>query len=268
MKSRKIAVCLSGQPRLWKIALPSLIHYFNSDIHEVHFFGHAWDENSWKTLVKNEKDSIVEKLDIEKLEREIRESVPLDGLIIEKQWYPPKDVDWRTWTPMFKSAALSNYLKCKYEIENNMTFDIVVKTRWDVVYDPRFKFEFFVNDFFNSNVLYCNLVNDFSWEFRLPAIDDVMYFGSSRVMNILSGMYLPYVGEGVANRWRADDNNPIFLFVGGGVLLHKWATLHNIGLVEPHNFLTPIVLRKTLDDLRWPKDYAMMEHNFKNFSAV
>lgn len=264
---RKIAVCFSGQPRQWRVGLPSIFRYYKSDENEYRFFGHAWDENSWKTIICSERDTIHERIDKDKLEKDLRAALPFEYLLVENQLKPSGD-DWKTWIPMLRSAAISNHLKTKYEIENDMTFDVVVKTRWDVVYNPYHRLDFFVNSFFNPNVLYCNLMYDFHKEFRLPAIDDVMYFGSSRVMNLLSNMYLPYVNSGVEKRWGDDHNNLTHLFVGCGVLLYKWATLHNIGFHEPTNFVTPVVLRKTLEDLRWPDDYEAMRQKFMSFEAV
>ena len=267
MKPLKIAVCISGQSRTWKSAVPGTLHHFSSNTHEYQFFGHTWNENSWKTLFSGYHDYLHERLDPAKLEREMREAIPLRALKIDPQASCVVNGQYFTWAPMLKSAMLANNMKTQFEIKNDMMFDVVVRTRWDALYDPRVKFENFIPLHFHPNALYCMSSADFVHEYRLPAVDDIMYFGSSTAMNIVDSIYHYYVNNqlnlmiGNGHPAKAYDN------VGVGVLLYKWATHRNL-LLSTGRFRTPGVIRKNSEHLLWPADYEKLKHSYIHFEAV
>ena len=43
----KIAVCLSGQPRVIEYAIPSILNFFSGE-YEFDFFCHSWNYNTYK----------------------------------------------------------------------------------------------------------------------------------------------------------------------------------------------------------------------------
>lgn len=255
--SLKVAVCISGQSRAWKSCVKSFKNHFASD-YDVKFFGHTWDENSWKTVVDGKKNIIKEKLDKQALSSEITQAFGLENVLVDKQL----SGDGFFWGPPLKSAMIANHLKCKYEVENGFIFDVVVKTRWDLFYDPSYTFEKLVTPAFNPTVLYCHPQTNFPREFRLPAVDDIMYFGSSRVMDIMSNLYAAYKSGSFFGGSKEDQNNRRYCYVGCNALLHKWATMHNIQmLVPPCNVrsILPLlhhpIVRKESEHLQNPEDY-------------
>ena len=267
MKQLKIAVCLSGQSRTWKAALAGTLHHFSSDKHEYHFFGHTWNENSWKVLFCGQRDYLHERIDPIKLDREIREAIPIKALKVDPQASYVVNDDYFQWGPMLKSAMLANYMKTQHEIKNDMLFDVVVRTRWDALYDPQLKFDRFLPQHLCPNALYCMSSADFVYEYRLPDIVDTMYFGSSTTMNMVDSIYHYYVNNKLNPLFGNGQRTPVYDRVGPGVLLYKWATHKNL-LLQTGHFRTPGVIRKDSEHLLWPRDYEKMRHSYIHFEAV
>lgn len=270
MKRFNVAVCLSGQPRTWRGALPSILHHFQpTDRCQFTFFGHAWAENSWKTLYSNQqKDYLFERLGAEALEAELKTNLQLAALLVQPQAENTVNGRYLTWGPMLKSAMICNFLKTRHEIVNDVTFDLVVKTRWDSLYEPNSKFEDGLPLRLHPNALYCETSADFTREFRLPAIDDISYFGSSQTMDVVDSLYHYLANDQLIAQLSGGENRvAAYDLVGPGVLLHKWASLRNI-LLHTGNFKTPDIVRKGAEEFSWPEQWAEARELYLNFEAV
>jgi hypothetical protein len=232
LRNCKIAVCLSGQSRTFKHCAASLKRFYstiNDNNNEYYFFGHTWGSNDYK--VKMDDGSIKiqsEKLFIPNLKKSLIELFEFSGLKISEDLnipVPKHCLGPHVWGHLFYSAMMANYLKQKYEIENNMMFDLVIKSRFDLCYRP--------NDFFENYFLgpleektlysYYGLMRP---EGLLPTPDDVHYYGSSHTMDLVDGMY-NNLHTGALDKILSinSDNLPK---IGPGILMYKWMTIKNI----------------------------------------
>lgn len=266
-----IAVCISTQSRTWATGVPSLLSFFSSPIHKYHFLGHTWDKNSWKPGYHREYT--IEQLNIDELRQSMLSKIPFTALRIDEQHDRPytmahNDETFYTWLPMLKSFMLSNNLKTQYEIENDMTFDLVVHTRWDLAYHPGTKFDNFIPREIVPDELYCYR-SYFPAEYRMPFIDDIIYFGSSRTLDIIDSFYHYYSTNKFFEMTSVSQYNNAFYHVGVGVLLYKWATLKNIKFnelkTERLEGLYPAVIRQPVAGAQWPEEHDKIVHAYRTY---
>lgn len=269
MKPLKIAVCLSGQSRNWQIALPYLRNFFDTNTHEIFYFGHSWDRNDWKKPghVTNWQHPVREQVDPIKLYAELSDAIEFKTLKIDKQIDPENKYLYdryrflTTWVGMFKSAAMAMHFKDQYEIENDMQFDLVFKTRFDLAYDPNSKVDYFVPNVIHPDGIYVERGN-FNGEFRLATINDIAYFGSSRAMSIVDSFYFYYNSGKFLEMMKYTDQNRAYDLVGPNVLLHKWITLKNIKMLDaphPNHILRPIPIRQFVLDTDFPHKFETIK---------
>jgi hypothetical protein len=203
----KIALCLSGQPRnaietSFRIK-KSIIENNNVDV-----FLHAWyDPNNlnfdkrcpghWHRFVESDIDKKL--LDIyqpkvykfEKPKHWANSKIKVSENNIKRFFdYGLKDPDGlETFEKYIVNICHSqwysnlrvNFLKEEYAIENKISYDLVIKLRYDV--SPNIKINF-NNGQFNDSVLYYQQLNQ-----PLNMVSDWFAMGSNKVMNIWSSLY-------------------------------------------------------------------------------
>lgn len=139
---KKMAICISGQPRTWRKCVDSWKQLAQGDV-EVDYFFHMWDYNTipslWQheldykgnfedqIITDQEKNDILEYLNPKAYKFESRKSV--------QYWNCDIDPKFRfgSWCP---EQNYSNYcvaaLKREYEILNDVVYDIAIKIRADL----------------------------------------------------------------------------------------------------------------------------------------
>jgi hypothetical protein len=150
-------------------------------------------------------------------------------------------------------------LKRKYEIENNIVYDMVVKSRLDLNFPQEG-----VNRYgapiskFYPHVLrpltaYASSPTPtrFPTEFNQSCFDDVFFYSDSPTMDLLSNIYFWYIDimdKGLAQKQRKEFvDNPEYYY-GPGTLLYKYLTNWNIHPYADH--ATPYyVVRKVAHDM-------------------
>ncbi len=259
MKRYKIGVCFSGEPRTWKHCYKSALNFFKSDYHEYVFFAHTWDSSYfYKDHRINPEKNYHESYDTDNLADELYAAYNFKSVLVEsKNIFKYDDFTQielpdnhfnlclqgqsgnllkpHNWDQMSYSIMRANELKTEYELNNYMTFDIVVKTRFDLCYDPAKTFDDIIKQYHPilPTSLYCN-THYFSNEFFQVNVDDVFYFGSSSVMNIVDGFYR-YFGKGAF--WKMIESSfydPAFKLGGYNINLYKWLTIKNILIKHFH----------------------------------
>lgn len=258
-KNCKVAVCLSGESRTFKECAQSIKSYFtnyNPFGNEYYFFGHTWDTNNYKLWSSLEKSSQLEpeKLDKEKLSTDLNSLFDFKKLEIEDQF-----ITTNICLSTLYSRMKANYLKQRYEVENNMMFDLVIKTRFDLCYEPTRIFE---NSFFGlieEKTLYSRY-GFMRAEFYLPNPDEVFYFGSSLTMDIIEDFYNSFSTGGfdVINRTGSLTNN-VWQKVGPGALIHRWASLRNVLVRQPEKQIPYAIVRKHTAHLNPVDDFAQIK---------
>ncbi len=232
MKSFKIAVCLSGQARHWRVAAENIKNFFNySSRHHFHFnapietdyFIHTWDTNTWRypktshgvyeNIKHNDIDDIIKTFNPKYIEQE---EFDQNKYIL-------------AWDPMFYSFWKSLMYKRNYELENNINYDAVVKARLDVIYNPNQKIKFEeikpgINGLTPGICYTSQQISKFSYEFNYNNFDDVIFYGDSKTMDIVSDLYHTYkVKHSPQKRFDVGKslNTDSSLYYGPGCLLYE-----------------------------------------------
>lgn len=194
MKTSKIAVCLSGQSRVWNYAKENIMRFYNID-HiglnpaEVDFFIHTWDINSYRdhtigTLYYSEW---------------WEEAADTNGIV---EYFKPKGCEiesynqykinrnnvWNfnitAWEPMYHSFKKSINLKRNYELANNFEYDLVIKSRFDCMFNPKTPFEAFMPA--SMKAYSSRRIGRLVYEFNHPNFDEATFFGESKTIDLLS----------------------------------------------------------------------------------
>ncbi len=144
-KAVKIAICLNGQPRTWRICHSNWFQNFVGD-HEFDIFFHFWDYNTYPTLLltvpggPNKLEDVTvtdqekqEILDTLKPKNYVFDSRKLSKLSPDsyKNNYVSNPLGW--WCrSQFYSLQYAARLKRQYEIEQNFEYDFVLRWRTDI----------------------------------------------------------------------------------------------------------------------------------------
>lgn len=158
------------------------------------------------------------------------------------------------WSYLSYTKMRANALKTKYELENEMQFDVVVSARYDVCYPPGSKFDHLLQ--YHGVLLPIAVYGETNYypnEFFLPHINELLYFGNSRVMNIVDEFYRYYSSGKFWEMTNEQFNDCSLKFCGYGPNLYRWLTIKNVLMVS--KFHPYGVFRKTAEHLKWPQDW-------------
>ena len=166
----KIAVCLSGQLRQWEIAKENQKWFWSTSGHEVDYFIHTWSysgdragvthEYEWRDISKEEYKDICDYYEVK------------DGIYdtTPQEWFYDND----HWSALFYSLSQSVMLKRKYEIENNFEYDVVIKSRPDIVFNPSKRKTCHLEHDCFDNMLWTTHGGEMGHEFGMFNIDDMI----------------------------------------------------------------------------------------------
>lgn len=246
----RIAVCLSGQPRTIKYCIKSLSSYFEG----ADFFCHIWDTNTYK--VKNNETLT---LNFESCNRhEILQSLLLlhpKRYLIESESILNAQRRF-LYDHMFYSKMQSINMKTQYEIDNDFRYDWVVKARYDLIFPSSKKF--MVNNFisnFNPNydLFTSHTGRMFMNEYNHINISDVMYYGNSTTMDIMSNLYWHIQQESLHCNINDVHN------LGPGAWISDFIATNNLRFYEDFENLQDVIYRYEAIPLDPEKDFTKIE---------
>lgn len=216
MRHGKVAICLSGLIRTGVLAHQSFELFFK-DLNADVFF-HTWEDNSSK---------ISKVLDLYK---------PKKFLVTPKF---PKDPSTNSdgmgsWGNMLYSMMIANEMKKSYEIENNFRYDLVIKSRFDLVFpnnrifpkfsiDPRTIYSSGGSTGFNHT------------DYESHSISDIIFWGDSESMDIATNVFMYYKYKAlVANEKILSGSkiDPIDYYFSAGNLIYSRVIKQNIAVVK------------------------------------
>lgn len=171
----KIALCLSGQPRSFRIAYNYLLKNL-LDFYQVDIFIHSWN-SEFDEEVKQTYKPIVYKFEKQKFTKEHDEAYGKYFDPVAHIYWPPRNA-----LSGFYSVYECNRLKCEYERDFDFRYDWVIKSRFDYVLNRTFAFHEL-----NSDKLHMP-----NREKSSPC--DQFAIASSSLMNIYCSTYL-YIDE-------------------------------------------------------------------------
>jgi len=246
----KIAVCMSGQLRQWEIAKENQKWFWETSGVEIDYFIHTWDYSGDREGVSQPYIT----RDVSRKE--------FDKLV---DWYKPKGCmfDDRKqdffyandhWSSLFYSMSHSMMLKRQYEIDNDFEYDLVIKTRPDVVFDPRYHFTW---EPLEDNILFATQGGLMESEFHMFNTNDMVFYGKSYTMDLVIPMYF--------YRQKMLDQRNLFkdkLFTGSmgpGVLMQEYFRDYGITTqsIQPNRS----TFIETLVKLGCPQELNLMDHN-------
>jgi hypothetical protein len=226
---KRVAVCFSGQLRDWQFATKNILNYFYTsgmpDV-SVDYFIHTWDINTWRVSKENHNACTTTRhKDIKRIVKAYKPAAYHMSAYDSGRWP-------RAWDPLFYSFEYSMLLKRQYELENNFVYDIVIKARPDTVYDPANHFPFY-HGILDGSCYTTTNINMFPREFNMQCFDDVMFFGDSKTMDVMSGLYKYYNLKNKNSYILEKSQTPPIdidtnIYLGPGTLLYQYAVTHNI----------------------------------------
>lgn len=250
----KIAVCISGQPRTWFTAKENIFTYLDLKGHEVDFFIHTWNQNTFRESSNIESERTY--VDVDKNE-----------FIEMRKYFKPKlmTVEEYTsenfisiWSSLFYSFMKSIWLKRKYELDNDFEYDIVIKTRFDVNFYMEGYNElnrplnkFYIHPLVPLVGYTANTsIPKFDTEFYSNTFDDVFFYADSKTMDIISNIYFWF--KDIVNKSCEEISKHEFItnrefFMGPGTLLYSYLSKW---LIHPHGrvYVPYYIVRKDSQD--------------------
>lgn len=222
---KNIAVCISGEHRTFDLLSTGIKQFFNLPDANIKYFGHVWNSNSYKMVPHTPETMIFEEAPVSTVLTEMKKCYDFEKLEVEEKFNNIID-----WDHLFYSEAKSNLFKKQYELKHNMTFDVVVKCRTDLVFQPNLTFDYILNENnFQEKTIYSGVNIITKSEGYLPNVDDVFYYGSSYTMDMLqSNMF--FVNRDFTNtitKYKYFDAS-IVKKLGPGVRQWQWLSQNNI----------------------------------------
>lgn len=157
----KIAFCFSGQPRDVKNTVETIKKNW-SKYHEVDFYYHSWWGNKNVPFRNDAPSDIYSENIFNYIDNVLN---PIDKIIEKPIFFKNRYKDsthWPCYHPvfnlnpdqniqsMFYSMKKCNELKKAYEVENNFTYDAVVKCRFDYVFTKEYDLKEFDLNFLHT----------------------------------------------------------------------------------------------------------------------
>jgi hypothetical protein len=198
---KRIAVCFSGQARTWRTAKDNILKYFDLSEQDcqVDFFIHTWDNNQYRG-----KDDVVwhcrPNQAVKATEKEELEKA-FNPKKIELEHYV--ESEYKTlWEALLYSFMKSIWLKKQYEVENDFTYDLVVRARLDINYPQEgvcntgLRLDKFAIHPVQHLTAYSTspTIHRFPQEFNYPNFDDVFFYSNSPTMDIVANCCRWYRG--------------------------------------------------------------------------
>jgi hypothetical protein len=223
----KIAVCLSGQPRTWEKCYHTWFKLFDKikqvwDVETIDIFCHLWNYNSSPNgLLQKEglfpEQASTQQIPEEEIQRLLNTLNPISFLmedeIVNKSRSEfiirqnEKHIDRYGKTPLhwcasqFYSVMNAAYLKKTHELDNNISYDICIKLRFDMFFEDKEIDDFIYYDLHRPelNTVYsCHTGKDPSF-FPFYRMGDTFWYADSVTFNRISEYYrwLPILGSKV-----------------------------------------------------------------------
>lgn len=195
---RRVAVCLSGQPRTYREVARNIREVFEAPGVQVDYYIHAWLEDSSVNI-----KLLTRRFNREELQQSFEELYSPKGLLLE-HWEDIPGLSDFYWAP--KTYSMSKALELCYS--SGIDYDIVVWTRLDmyraenitgdVDYVPN-KFDYgrafpLIDDSKREHIVYTTtpLERGF-WCKNVPIIQDREFWGRPKEMRVFLEMYEWYM---------------------------------------------------------------------------
>ena len=267
----RIAVCLSGQLRNWELAYHNqMIHWIHGE-HDVDYFTHTWNYSGDRTHISH--DYVYRDIDDNEYDRFIQIYKPKKSILESKKQEFFYDNDH--WSSLFYSFSKSILLKREYELENNFEYDIVVKSRPDVIFNPfakptwpwaltpnKHELDFF-KETYSDNKLFTTHTGSMPHEFDMFNINDCVFLSNSYTMDLMMNIY--FYRQQKINKNIPNYKN--YAIMGPGVLMNEYCHDYGITPMVGLDFLETLIKDgcPTDLDLLTQDGYQSMNRYFRDW---
>lgn len=254
----RIAVCLSGQLRGWEIGWNNQKWFWSTAFEnkaQVDYFAHTWTYSTDRAGVTQPyvtRDVSVE--EFRKFASLFATKKSLLDATPQKTFYSNDH-----WTGLFYSFVKSLLLKREYERKHNFEYDVVIKSRPDVVFNPDLLCT--LPHILEDSVIYTTHGGSMSMEFNMQNFNDCVFLSNSYTMDMLINT-MHYRQQKI----RVPEENVHTL--GPGVLMHEY--FRDYGITPRFNGLdwNEVLLKLGCPDdidLFNSKDFSKMEKYFREW---
>ena len=226
MTKKKVAVCFSGQLRTWEKCLDNALSFFEGDNeHEYDFFYHSWDQSEPRIKYDNFQIAPVV------LDRDVFDK--LNGFLKPKKFEissplspggngSPYSLNNR-WVHLFYSLRKSIEQKELYEQETGVKYDLLVKTRFDIVFRPGTKFNVLshLNDY---GFVYFSHFDRPDFENFNVNLRDIFFFGDNVTITTLahqSYLYSLKISRLKVFKDQFNEQDELERAIGPGVIMNR-----------------------------------------------
>lgn len=252
----RIAVCISGQMRTWKTAAKNQMWFWNTSGQDVDYFIHTWDYSQDRTGAQQEY-----------IERHISEDEYNEYIDTYKpvmhsiDSYRQEDMYGNDhWLSLFYSYVKCLLMKKEYEEKNQFEYDVVIKSRPDLVFNPKVTLRW---PPLKNNQIHTTHGGPMPMEFNMQNFNDIVFLGNSYTMDLTMNIfnYRKYFIHPDSNNIK--NIHPL----GPGTLLNEY--FKDFGLTPFYDlpfFETIVKMGHPEDvDLFDKEDFNRMEHYFRQW---
>ena len=248
----RIAVCLSGQLRNWKLGVSNQEWFWrrcNVEEAQVDYFVHTWTYSYDRTGISQPYER--REVPREEYEEFLDSYNVVKGIFDDKEHTSFYNNDH--WMGLFYSFSKSLELKKEYELENGFKYDVVIKSRPDAVFNPH-------NTFFlphlQDGIIFTTHGGVMAMEFDMYNVNDCVFLGNSHTMDLLHNVFFYRLDGIIDSNFFRRNIHPL----GPGTLLHEY--MREFGI-------TPIIglgFTETLLKAGCPTDLDL--HNINDFEKM
>lgn len=242
MKFGKVAICISGQLRTGLLASPVFRRFFSS-LENYDVFYHTWEL----------EPSVSQALQAAYTPVKFKEEKPIDV------------VEVGNFGSMLYSIMQANELKKQHEIENNFRYDLVIKTRFDLIFEESARFPVDYN--FLPRTIYSaggNVgINNTDYEHH--GISDLIYWGDSQSMDLATNVFRYYKYTALYNDIFIKNGVKMDVkdyYLSPGTMIYERTIQRNIAHVRFFPGIQEIPWREDVSHLDPTKDYWRIRERY------
>ena len=237
-KYGKVAICISALPRTGIRANPCFRNFFSHL--EADVFYHTWS---------TDPSQITQLADLYSP--------------VRYQAVAPKSA-MGSFGSMFYSIMMANEMKKRYELENNFRYDLVIKTRFDLVFPAGISFPD-VNIFPRSVCSHWGSTGIGHIDTEHTGIGDMLFWGDSQSMDIVTNTYMYYKHTAlVANAQLIAGHtfDPDDIYFSPGALIQHRGSRRNIAFERYTGYVGAVPWRDDVSHLDPITDYDLIRERY------
>jgi hypothetical protein len=249
MKQLKTAICFSGELRTFKVAMPRIMEYFkgyNADV-----FCHTWSTSGDVEHTSTDLDELYNIIDSSEhnvisilKEDSINHSGPFGNMLY--------------------SIQRANRMKRNHELSNKFEYDLVIKSRYDMLMPPGCEFG---SRQVEDRVLYYSLGNRglVHTDVGKHGLSDIIFWGDSPTMDVACDTYRYYNWHAFPRYLELMSGNmldPKDSMLSPGTLIYQRTQKRNIRMQQVQPLLGETLWRTSVENLNPDTDFEEIKRNY------